>query len=158
MSNEDEVKRLCKDGLNLEKVPRYVDRYWEAGPEAICLGRRDLVHAAFSQYWPEVSRIEARVMTAIRKDILNRVVMDNRTDLIAHSYFLAIDVREINPRIKRSDRRTRVVNAYYIIIEAGHTWQGFSSRVRRALQDVEWQATLQGRVLLVGDLNAHSQV
>ena len=158
MSNEDEAKRLCKDGLNLGKAPRYVNRYWEAGPEAICLGRRDLIHAAFSQYWPKVSRTEARVMTVIRKDILNRVVMNNRTDLIAHSYFLAIDVRKINPRIKRPDRRTRVVNAYYIIIEAGHIWQRPSPRVRRALQDVKWQATLQGRVLLVGDLNAHSQV
>ena len=120
--------------------------------------RRNLIHAIFSQYWSEDSRIEARVMIAIRKNILNRMMMNNRTDLIAHSYFLTINVRKINSRIKRSDRRTRVMNAYDIIIEVDHIWQRFSSRVRRALQDMKWQATLQRRMLLIDDLNAHSQV
>ena len=97
-------------------------------------------------------------MIAVRKDILNRVMMNNRIDLIIYFYFLVINVREINSRIKRLDRRTQMINAYDITVRADHIWQELSSRVKRALQDIEWQAILQERALIVNDFNAHSHV
>ena len=59
-------------------------------------------------------------MIAVRKDILNRVMMNNRIDLIVYFYFLVIDVRKINSRIKKLDRRTQVINAYDITVRTDH--------------------------------------
>ena len=105
--------------------------------QELFIERKDLIHATFSQYWSKDLRIEARVMIAVRKDILNRVMMNNRIDLIVYFYFLVIDVREINSRIKKSDRRTRIINAYNITVRADHIWQELSSRMRKALQNIE---------------------
>ena len=59
-------------------------------------------------------------MIVVRKDILNKVIINNRIDLIVYFYFLVINVRKINSRIKRLDRRTRVINAYDITVRADH--------------------------------------
>ena len=53
-------------------------------------------------------------------------------------------------------RRTRVVNLYDNVVDEGHTWQGPTSVVRRALQDIRWNPIIRGRVLMIGDMIAHS--
>ena len=49
VSDENEVKRLCKDELNLKKVSRYVNRYWETESEAICSTCCELKHDRFEE-------------------------------------------------------------------------------------------------------------
>ncbi len=53
-----------------------------------------------------------RVMTAVKKDLVDKVVVDHRTDLIDYLYFMLLDVREIDSRSKRSGRKTRVINVH----------------------------------------------
>ncbi len=45
---------------------------------------------------------------------------------------------------------------YDNIVGQRHTWQGHTTVTRRAIEDFSWNIILQGRVLLLGDMNAHS--
>ncbi len=61
------------------------------------LGNRSITHSGFNLYWPSGtdSRKDMRVLAAVRKDILNRIVIDNRTDLVSHPYCLVLDIKEL---------------------------------------------------------------
>ena len=37
-------------------------------------------------------------------------------------------------------------------------WEGSCPTLRRAIQDIRWRSVIRGRVLIVGDMNAHSPV
>ena len=112
----------------------------EAGAEIACLqeppvGKLDISHPGFLFYWPEGPREHARVVTAVRRDIVVNVVIEARTDLVNHPYFIAVDIVE-------RGRRTRVVNCYDSWLGASHTYTGVSQRNRRALTDVNWDPIL----------------
>lgn len=38
----------------------------------------------------------------------------------------------------------------------GQVWEGSTQTIRRAIQDIPWKLVIRGRVLIVGDMNAHS--
>ena len=126
----------------------------EAGAGIACLqeplaGKGEISHPGFLFYWPEGPREHARVVTAVRKDIVGRVAIEARTDLINHPYFIVVDVVE-------RERRTRVVNCYDNMLGPSYTYVGAIRRNRRALTDVDWGPILRGRCLILGDFNAHS--
>jgi ribonuclease HI len=113
------------------------------------LGGYPISHPGFVFYWPEGPREHARVLTAVRKDLVNKLVINARTDLVNHPYFVVIDVLE-------GDRCTRLVNCYDNWLGETFPYSGGSRQTRRALRDVNWAPILEGRCLLVGDFNAHS--
>lgn len=76
------------------------------------IGNRIIAHSAFNFYWPGGLRNEARVFTDVKKELVSRIVVDNRTDLVDHPYFLALDIRDIDSRTDKPARQTRVVNSY----------------------------------------------
>ena len=126
----------------------------EAGAGIACLqeppvGKNDISHPGFMLYWPEGPRKDTRVVTAVRRDIVDKIVIEARTDLANHPYFMVIDVIE-------EKRRTRVVNCYDNWLGAPYTYAGASQRTRRALTDINWNPIFTGRCLLLGDFNAHS--
>ena len=84
--------------------------------------------------------------------------MEHRTDLINHPYFMLLEIRELDPRSKKPGRKTRIVNVYENRVGKGCTWDGGISRTRRALEDINWEPVIRGRVLIAGDINAHSPV
>ena len=45
-------------------------------------------------------------MTAIRKDLVDKIVVDHRTDLIDHPYFMLLEICELDLRSKRPGRKT----------------------------------------------------
>jgi hypothetical protein len=52
--------------------------------------------------WPEKGKSnEKRVLIAIRKDLLTKVITESRSDLVNHPYFLAIDVWKLHPQSKQ---------------------------------------------------------
>ena len=122
------------------------------------LGNRSIAHAGFNFYWPSgiSNRKDIRVLVAVRKDIVNTVIVENRTDLVSHPYCLVLDIKELDRQRQRCIRRTRVVNLYDSKVGEGQTWQGSSPTVRRAMQDIPWRSVIKGRVLILGDMNAHS--
>ena len=133
--------------------------------QELFLGNRNLAHAGFNLYWPSGTdnRKDMRVLMAARKDILSRVVVENRTDLISHPYCMVLDIRELDPQSGKRLRRTRVVNLYDNKVGKGQPWlcqpwEGSCPAIRRAIQDICWRSVIRGRVLIVGDMNAHSSI
>ncbi|EED11665.1 hypothetical protein TSTA_108510 [Talaromyces stipitatus ATCC 10500] len=127
----------------------------QAGAGIACLqeppvrGKYQISHPGFLFYWPEGPREHARVVTAIRRDLVRELVVEARTDLGNHPYFMVVDVLE-------QGRRTRIVNCYDNWLGARHTYSGESLLTRRALSDLDWGPILEGRCLILGDFNAHS--
>ncbi len=52
------------------------------------IGSREIFHSGFNFYWPKGERKEISVMTTIRKDLRNEIMIEHRTDLIHHPYFM----------------------------------------------------------------------
>lgn len=70
------------------------------------IGIRELVHNAFNFYWPQRDRTAIRVMTAVRKDLLDKIVIEHRTDLVNHPYFIFLEIRDLDQRSKWPGRKT----------------------------------------------------
>ena len=122
------------------------------------IGNRELCQSAFNLYWPQGERSEIRVMTAIRKDLTNKIMVEHRTDLVSHPYFVLLEIRELDQQSKRPGRKTRALNVYDNRVGRGCTWDGGIPRVRRALEDIEWASVIRGRFLMAGDINTHSPI
>lgn len=45
-------------------------------------------------------------------ELVDRIIVENRTDLIDHPYFLALEIRNRDSWLKKPTREIRVVNAY----------------------------------------------
>ncbi len=122
------------------------------------LGNRSISHSGFHLYWPAgtENRRDMRVLTAVRKDIVSGVIVENRTDLASHPYCMVLDFKEPYQEPGKLPRRTRVVNLYDNKLGEGYPWQGTSTQVRRAIEDIGWRSIIKGRILIVGDINAHS--
>ena len=66
--------------------------------EIVCLqepyiGVNNITHGGYIILWPEIGiREKKRVAIAIRKDLLNSLIIEPRTDLINYLYALALNV------------------------------------------------------------------
>jgi hypothetical protein len=121
------------------------------------IGIRNISHPGYTIHWPEGERrADKRVAIAIRKDLVSQLAIEARSDLISHPYIQALDIWELHANTKKKCRRTRLVNIYDNTIGPGACYQGQYSYSRRAIEDIQWDQVIQGRVILLGDFNAHS--
>lgn len=60
------------------------------------LGEKNLAHTGFNLYWPAGANDckENRVFIAVRKNLLNKTIMENWTDLVSHLYCMVLDITE----------------------------------------------------------------
>lgn len=76
----------------------------ERNAEVVCLqepyvGRRnDVSHPGFQIRWPECEKGQTRVALAIRSDVLDPYVLEERTDLVSSSYVQCLDIWETQRR------------------------------------------------------------
>lgn len=96
-------------------------------------------------------------MTAVRKDLLDKIVVKYMTDLVNHLYFVFLEIWDLNQQTKWPGQKTQVFNVYDNRVGQGCTWYGHNLRVRQALKNIKWELIIGGRFLMAGDLNAHSQ-
>ena len=96
---------------------------------------RDFSHGGYLLYWPEGGRRDCRVVIAVRRDLLDQLIIEARTDLISHPYILTVDIWDLD-RAREKARRTRVINCYDNWVGASRCWQGENPRRRRAIEDV----------------------
>lgn len=72
------------------------------------------MHFGFNLYWP--SRTEnnkyIQVLMAVEKDIINRIIINNQSDFVSHPYCLTLDIKKLEPLIRKSLKNTIVVNLY----------------------------------------------
>lgn len=85
------------------------------------IGNRSITHSAFNFYWPGGPRTDVRVLTAVKKELVNNIIVENRTSLIDNPYFLALNIRDMDSQWNKPARQTRVVNAYDNQVGQGYT-------------------------------------
>src|SRR5271156_5828740 len=114
-------------------------------------------HPGYTLYWPEAGEHKnKRVTIAVRRDLITQLIIEARTDLIDHPYALAIDIWDLQQNTRAKKRRTRLINIYDNRIGLGTCYKGDAHRSWRAIEDITWNTLLRGRVVLLGDFNAHS--
>ena len=122
------------------------------------IGNRELFHSAFNFYWLQGERSEIRVVTAIRKDLMNKFVVENKTNLVNSPYFILLEIRELDQQLRKPRRKMRALNVYDNRVGQGCTWNGGNPYIRWALEDMKWESIIQGRFLMTRDVNTHSHV
>ena len=95
--------------------------------QELFLGNKDIAHSAFNFYWPEGVRADVRVPTAVKKKLENKIIVENRTDLVGHLYLVGLDIRDIDEQSNRPTKRTRAINIYDNRVGQGCTWVGHTS-------------------------------
>ncbi len=90
------------------------------------LGNWELSHSAFNLYWPQEDRTAIRVMTAVRRDLEDKIVVEDSRDLVNHLYFMLLEIRDLDLS-KKPGRKTRVLNVYDNQVGQGCTWTGNTS-------------------------------
>ena len=95
-------------------------------------------HSIFNFYWPERWRNKARVLIAVKTELMSKILVDNRTNLVDHPYFLVLDIRDIDSRTNKPARQIRVVNLYNNRVGQRCTWEGSTRQNRRALENIGW--------------------
>ena len=66
---------------------------------------------------------------AVKKELVDKIIVENRTDLIDHPYFLALNIQDMDSRLNKPATQTRVVNAYDNQVGQGNTWEGITPAV-----------------------------
>lgn len=74
-----------------------------------------------------------QVLIAVKKDILNKIIFENFTDLVSHSYYIILDIRELSSVSRKYSRRTRLVSLYDNKIGNRCVWEGSSSTIKQAI-------------------------
>jgi hypothetical protein len=65
------------------------------------------------------------------------MVIEVRSDLVNHSYFLIINIWELYLQIRAKIRRTRLINSYNNRIGLETVYQGDIDFNRRAIDDID---------------------
>ena len=61
------------------------------------MGIYSFSHPGYEIKWPEKGKNhEKRVLTIVKKDLLTKIIIESRSDLVNHPYFLALDVWELH--------------------------------------------------------------
>lgn len=60
-----------------------------------------MLHSGFNLYWSSGTdnKKDMEVSIAVRKDIINWILINDQSDLVSHPYCLALDIKELEPLI-----------------------------------------------------------
>ena len=98
------------------------------------IGNREISHSAFNFYWSQGKRSEIRVVTTIRKDLIDKFIAKNRTDLVNHPYFIFLKIRELDQQSKKPKKKTRALNVYDNHVSHGCILSSNNPPIRQALK------------------------
>ena len=78
------------------------------------LGKKNLAYAGFNLYWPVKAhdREDNQVLIAVKKDILNKTIVQNQTDLVSHLYYIVLDI--MKGEIHAKGRKKKNKDSQYI--------------------------------------------
>ncbi len=58
-------------------------------------------------------------MTRIKKDLVDKIIDDHRTNLTYHSYFMLLEICGLNARFKKPGGKTLGINLYDNLVRSG---------------------------------------
>lgn len=93
------VQHNCNRGY--ESTIASLETAISTGAGIVCLQKpfianRNITHSAFNFYWPGGSRTEACILTAEKKELVNKIIVENRSDLVDNPYFLGLHIRDVD--------------------------------------------------------------
>lgn len=116
------------------------------------LGHQKILQSGFNFYW--LSRIDnqkdMQILTVIRKDILNRVFIENCIDLVSHLYCFILDIKKLHFLLKKVLKKTEVVNLYDNKVGKKQLWEWPTTLVCRIIQNIPWTLVIRGQILNSG--------
>lgn len=82
--------------------------------EKLFLKNRNILHSGFNLYLPFWidNRKDMQVLMAVEKNILNRVIIDNKTNLVGHPYCFVLDIKKLHSLTKKVLKKIKIVNLY----------------------------------------------
>ena len=60
------------------------------------IGNQEISHSGFNFYQSQGEKKNIRVMMAVRKELVDKIVVDHKTDLVNHPYFLLLEIQELD--------------------------------------------------------------
>ena len=97
-----------------------------------------------------------KIFIIIRKDLINRIVIKKRSDLVDHLYLIILDIKDLNQKIRIPIRRIRVMNVYDQVIGREYTYLEAYVRRRRTIKDISWNRIIIEKTVFISDFNAYS--
>lgn len=97
-------------------------------------------------------------MTVVRKNLLDKIVIEHRTNLVNQLYFLLLKIWDLDQQSKWQKRKTQVFNAYDNQIGQSCIWTSNISWMKQALKNIKWKSIIRRRFLMAGNINTHSSV
>lgn len=76
------------------------------------IGSQEIYYSGFNFYWSPKQKNKIQVITAVRKDLRNKIMVDHRIDLIHYSNFILLKICKLNLQSKKLKRKMQVVNIY----------------------------------------------
>lgn len=73
---------------------------------------------------------DIRVLTAGRKDILTKIVIDNRINLVTYPLYLALNIKKLQFLSEKVLKKNRVVNLYNNKFDRGQLWERSNPTIR----------------------------
>ena len=64
--------------------------------QELFIGNQELVHSTFNFYQPQGTKTVNRVMTAVKKDLLDKIVVEHRTELVNHLYITLLKIQNVD--------------------------------------------------------------
>lgn len=64
--------------------------------QKLFIGNQELFHSAFNFYWPQRKKSEIKAVTAIRKYLIDKCIIENRIDLVNHLYFIFLEIQKLD--------------------------------------------------------------
>lgn len=78
------------------------------------LEKKNLAYARFNLYWlarPHNHKDNC-IFIAIKKDLLNKIIVENQIDLVNYPYSMVLDITKREILAKKQKRKTRIFNVY----------------------------------------------
>lgn len=60
--------------------------------QELFIGNHEISHNEFNFYWPQSERKNIRIMTVVRKNLADKMMVNHRIDLINHIYFILLKI------------------------------------------------------------------
>ena len=58
----------------------------------------------------------------IRKNLINKIVIEKRSDLINYFYLIILDIKDLDQKIRILIKRIKILNIYNQVINRGYTY------------------------------------
>lgn len=104
--------------------------------QELFIDNQEISYSRFNFYWPQRKRKNIKVMTIVRKNLIDKIMVDHRIDLVNHLYFMLLEIQKLDTQSKRPRRKIWVVNTYDNQIGRSCPWDNKINYVRRPLEDI----------------------